>query len=157
MKNRLLLCLFMAALGLQSCKQKETAKEVKAELGPPTAVQCYQSIYENDTIHIKLNTYNKGQVTGDMVMKVANMPEKIGELTGEFHGDTIFADYSFYEGDNEKKKFKNPMAFLKKDEQLILGNGSIQITMGVSYLNKDVPIDFDRVKYKFNAVDCIAK
>jgi hypothetical protein len=37
---------------------------------------------------------------------------------------------------------------------LILGNGKIQVTMGASSFVKGEPIDFDRVKYKFNVIDC---
>ena len=39
----------------------------------------------------------------------------------------------------------------------ILGNGKIETSMGASYFVKGVPIDFERVKYKFTAVDCAAK
>ena len=49
------------------------------------------------------------------------------------------------------------MAFLKRDNQLILGNGKIETTMGASYFIKGDPIDYDNVKYKFNIVDCETK
>jgi hypothetical protein len=49
------------------------------------------------------------------------------------------------------------MAFLKRGNELILGNGKIQTTMGASYFVKGSPIDFDRVKFKFVTVDCEAK
>ena len=49
------------------------------------------------------------------------------------------------------------MALLKRSKQLILGNGTMQTTMGVTYLVKDKPIDFDRVKYKFDSVQCVEK
>ncbi|WP_236025508.1 hypothetical protein [Flavobacterium geliluteum] len=65
-----------------------------------------------------------------------------------------FVDYTFIEGGNKNKTFKNPIAFLKRDQQLILGNGTMQTTMGVTYLVKDQPIDFDRVKYKFTSIPC---
>lgn len=150
-------CLILSCIVLQSCKKNETQKEVEAvqvEAEEPINVECYQAIYENDTINLTLNTLKSGKIDGDMVMKVAGAPEKVGDLEGEFRGDTLFADYSFIEGANKEKTFKNPMAFLKRDKQLILGNGTMQTTMGVSYLVKDKPIDFDRVKYKFSSVDC---
>jgi hypothetical protein len=52
----------------------------------------------------------------------------------------------------KKKKYKNPMAFLKRGDDLILGNGEIHI--GDFFVN-DAAIDFDRVKYKFTAVECV--
>jgi len=156
MKNVIIPCLLLACIGLQSCKKEQTQK-VDA---PQTVaekivnVECYKAIYEKDTIDLKLNTLESGKVSGDMVMKVANAQEKTGNIKGEFHGDTLFVDYTFVEGKEGKNTFKNPMALLKKDKQLIIGNGTIQTTMGVSYLVKDQPIDFDRVKYKFSATDC---
>lgn len=157
MKNLVLSCLILSCIGLQSCKRDPKqieAEAAKAEGEKIASVQCYKAIYEKDTIDLKLNTLKNGTLTGDMVMKVFGAPEKNGEIKGEFHGDTLFADYTFKDKANKDKIFKNPMAFLKKDKQLILGNGTMQTTMGVTYLVKDKPIDFVTVKYKFDSVDC---
>lgn len=159
MKKLVLSCLILCLAGLQSCKNDEKQKEIEAaktEGEKVVSTQCYKAIYEDDTIDLKLNALKNGKISGNMSMKVSGAGERIGEIEGEFHGDTLFADYTFTEGTN-KKTFKNPMAFLKKDKQLILGNGTMQTTMGVTYLVKDKPIDFDRVKYKFDSVDCVDK
>ena len=150
-------CLIFSCIALQSCKKNETPKEVEAiqaEAEKPVTVECYQAIYEKDTVNLKVNTLKSGKIAGDMVMKVAGAAEKVGKIQGEFRGDTLFVDYTFIEGANKNKTFKNPMAFLKRNKQLILGNGKMQTTMGVTYLVKDQPIDFDRVKYKFSSADC---
>lgn len=160
MKNFVISCLILSCVGLQSCKNDEKQKELeatKADGEKSVNVQCYKAIYEKDTVDLKLNTLKNGEIAGKLVMKVANSPEKVGDIKGEFRGDTLFVDYTFIEVTNKDKTFKNPMAFLKKDKQLILGNGSMQTTMGVTYLVKDKPIDFDRVKYKFDSVDCVEK
>lgn len=159
MRKLLISSVLLSCIGLQSCKNDQSQKEVeatKSETEKPVNVECYQAVYEADIVDLKLNTLKSGKITGNLVMKVAGSPEKTGEITGEFHGDTLFADYTFIEGTN-KKTFKNPLAFLKRDKQLILGNGTMQTTMGVTYLVKDKPIDFDRVKYKFTTIDCIDK
>lgn len=49
------------------------------------------------------------------------------------------------------------MAFLKRGNQLILGNGEMQTTMGATYFVKGSPIDFERVKFKFTTIDCISE
>ena len=49
------------------------------------------------------------------------------------------------------------MAFLKRGEELILGNGKIITYLGVSSFAKGEPIDFENVKYKFNKTDCVDK
>jgi hypothetical protein len=160
MKNLFISCLLLSLVGLQSCKKNENNKEVetvKANKEEIVSTECYKAIYEKDTIELKLNTLKSGKLSGNMVMKVAAATERNGEIKGEFHGDTLFADYTFTEVTNKNKIFKNPMAFLKKDKQLILGNGTMQTTMGVTYLVKDKPIDFDRVKYKFETAECVGK
>ena len=157
MKKIIALCLVITCIGFQSCKNDEKQKEIetaKAEGEKVVNTQCYKAIYEKDTIDLKVNTLKNGKISGDMVMKVANAPERTGEVAGEFKGDTLFVDYTFTDSKNKNTNFKNPMALLKRDNQLILGNGTMQTTMGVTYLVKDKPIDFENVKYKFSTVEC---
>ena len=157
MKNLTLSCLLLSFIGLQSCKNEEKQKAAEAAKADGEAVvstACYKAIYEKDTIDLKLNTLKNGKLAGDMVMKVAPSTVRTGEVAGEFHGDTLFVDYTFKDNVNKDKTFKNPMALLKRDKQLILGNGVMQTTMGVTYLVKDQPIDFESVKYKFDETEC---
>lgn len=157
MKTTLLFCLLLASIGFQSCKKNENENNIKAKPIPvekPISIQCYKAMYEKDTIDLKMNTLKNGKITGDMVMKFFNTPKKVGKIAGEFSGDTLFASYTFIQGDNKKITFKNPMAFLKRGDQLILGNGKMQTTMGATYFVKDSPIDFESVKFKFAPVDC---
>ncbi len=160
MKNLVLPCLLVICIGFQSCKNEEKQKQAEAAKADAEIVvktECYQAIYEKDTLQLKLNTLKNGKLSGNMIMKVAPSTVRTGEIKGEFHGDTLFADYTFKDLATKDKTFKNPMAFLKKDKQLILGNGAMQTTMGVTYLVKDQPIDFDQVKYKFEAAECAVK
>lgn len=160
MRNLTLSCLLLSFIGLQSCKNEEkqkAAEAAKAEGETIVSTACYKAIYEKDTIDLKLNTLKNGKLTGDMVMRVAPSTVRTGEVAGEFHGDTLFVDYTFKDNVNGDKTFKNPMALLKRNNQLILGNGTMQTTMGVTYLVKDKPIDFESVKYKFDAAECAAK
>jgi hypothetical protein len=158
MKNLGLFCLLFSVIGLESCKNNQSENVVDAEQAQaekPISVQCYKALYEKDTIDLKVNTLKNGNITGDMEMRIFNMPIKHGEIAGETRGDTLFVSYTFVQGGYEKKTYKNPMAFLKKGEELILGNGKIEFVMGASSFIKGEPIDFDRVKYRFNSVDCI--
>ena len=124
MKNLSLFCLLLACSGLVSCKKDQNQQDIKAtQTEKPISVTCYKALYEKDTVELKINALKDGKITGNMVMKILDMPKKVGKITGEFHGDTLFADYSFFQGTNEEKIFKNPMAFLKKGNELILGNG----------------------------------
>ncbi len=158
MKTLKLYFLALAAIGITSCKDKnaEIVPEVE-NVDKPVTVACYEAIYERDTVRLKINTFNTGEIKGEMTMNIDNLPEKTGQIVGEFRGDTLFANYTFIEGTNKDVTFKNPMAFLKRDNQLVLGNGKIETTMGASYFVKGEPIDFEKVKYKLNAVDCDTK
>lgn len=160
MKKIVLSCLVLSFVGLQSCKNEEKQKELeaaKAEGEKVVTTECYKAIYEKDTIDLKVNTLKNGKIAGDMIMKVAPSTVRTGDIKGEFRGDTLFVDYTFTELETKTTKFKNPMAFLKKDKGLVLGNGTLQTTMGVTYIVKDKPIDFDKVKYKFAPAECKEK
>ena len=157
MKNLVLFCIFLACIGLESCNKNSKNTDAQAQPEKPLKVQCYKASYEQDTIDLKINTLATGKITGDMVMRIENMPKKVGKIAGEFHGDTLFVAYTFIQGANDKVTFKNPMAFLKRENELVLGNGKIETTMGASYFVKGEPIDFDNVKYKFTTVDCVDK
>jgi hypothetical protein len=160
MKNLGLFCLLLTCIGLQSCKKNENSKDIdtaKDLAEKPISVECYKALYENDTVELKINTLKDGKIAGDMVMKILDKPKKTGKITGEFHGDTLFVDYTFFQGAYDKKIFKNPMAMLKKGNELILGSGKIETYLGRSYFAKDKPIDFEKVKYKFTTVDCVDK
>ena len=155
MKNLGLFCLLLACIGFESCNKNQKATEAtQAVVEKPESVQCYKALYEKDTIDLKVNTLKEGKISGNMEMKLFNMPVKLGKIAGEFRGDTLFVAYTFIQGANDKTTFKNPMALLKRGNQLILGNGEIETTMGASYFVKGKPIDFDNVKYNFSKVDC---
>lgn len=160
MKNLCFYCLLLVGMGFYSCKKNQNENVIKTndtQPQKPMDIQCYKAYYEQDTVDLKINTLKNGKVTGDMVMKFFKMPVKIGKIAGEFHGDTLLTSYTFIQGTDKKITFKNPMAFLKRGEQLILGNGKMQTTMGATYFVKDEPIDFERVKFKFSAVPCVAE
>lgn len=153
MKKISLFCLLLACIGFVSCKNEEKQK-AKLEAEKPISVACYQALYENDTIDLTINTLKEGKISGNMVMKMVGSPINIGVIEGKFHGDTLYADYSFAHKEGEKETFKNPIAILKRGDSLILGNGKIEIYLGRSYFDKKSPIDFDNVKYKFAKINC---
>lgn len=158
MKTSLLFSLLFVCIGFQSCKKNENdikTKQIPVE--KPISVQCYKALYEKDSISLKVNTLKNGKITGEMTMEFFNTPKKVGKIAGEFSGDTLFASYTFIQGDNKKVTFKNPMAFLKRGNELILGNGKMLNTMGATYFDKSSPIDFESVKFKFKAVECVNK
>ncbi len=157
MKNLSLFGLLFICIGLGSCKEKQKEADAPVVTEAPVEMKCYKAVYEKDTIDLKINLLKDSKVSGDMEMKFENMPIKAGKIAGEMRGDTLFADYTFIQGANDKTTYKNPIALLKRGEELILGNGKIETYLGASYFAKGKPIDFDNVKYKFSNVDCVEK
>lgn len=159
MKKATLFCMFLTCIAFISCNKNQSQKSIEEQklAEKPVSVQCYNAIYETDTIDLKINTLKDGKISGNMDMKLINRPIKVGKISGEFRGDTLFVDYTFIQGTNDKVIFKNPMAFLKSGNTLILGNGKIITYLGVSNFAKGEPIDFENVKYKFNKTDCVDK
>lgn len=156
MKSLHLFGLALAVIGFASCKQNQEPQTVKpvAPVENISTTDCYTAVYESDTVALQMNTLENGKIAGNMTMRLENMPVKEGKIAGEFRGDTLFADYTFTQGANKQVTFRNPMAFLKKGEQLVLGNGQIETTLGASHFVKGKPIDFERVKYKFAKTAC---
>ena len=157
MRRSILLCLLITCITIVSCNKNKNNNGDKAIEDKVVSVDCYVALYEKDTINLKINTLKSGKISGTMDMKLIDMPIKFGKISGEFRADTLFVDYSFIQGTNEKVVFKNPMAFLKKGNELILGNGKIVTYLGASYFAKGEPIDFEKVKYKFNTIECVEK
>jgi hypothetical protein len=107
MKKEGLFCLLLVCIGFVSCRNEEKRKE-KLEAKKPISVDCYQALYEKDTVDLVINTLKDGKISGKMVMKFVEGSTNTGEIKGEFHGDTLFADYSFYQGKDSVKVFKTP-------------------------------------------------
>lgn len=116
--------------------------------------QCYMAIDGKDTAYLNINTFSSGIVTGDMKLNFSFNPDNDGSIEGKFIGDTLFADYTFTTEINKNKINKNPLAFLKTGDQLTLGIGIIETTLGKSYFVKDKPINFERGRFKFNPIEC---
>ena len=146
---------------LSSCNQGKN-KSQQAEVNKNTGdEQCYRAVFEKDTADLKLVTAADGKITGDLVMDFGQLEPNSQETTtnqgmiaGEYRGDTLFVDYTYTSGPTSKTVYKNPLAFLKRGDQLILGVGEIETYVGRTYFVKDKPIDFEKGKYKLEATDC---
>jgi hypothetical protein len=157
MKNSIITGLFIFCVSFQSCKQNEEGKvseetlDVVNKLAKKT---CYQAVYNQDTLDLKLTTLPDGKVSGSLVMHVEKEENRYGIVEGGFSGDTLLVSYTFAVGADAGTKFTNPLAFLKRGEELVMGNGKIENYMGASYFVKDIPIDYEKVKYKLSPVEC---
>lgn len=114
---------------------------------------CYLAIDGKDSAWLNLETSTSGAIKGDLLITFEEMPKNEGLVAGTMKGDTLFLDYTFKVGTSDVVR-KNPLAFLKKDEKLILGVGVIETSLGKSYFVKDKPINFERGRFTFEATSC---
>lgn len=158
MKSTPLYLAIMAIPLLFSCNQSgNKGSELKDSLAMAdtmTNKQCYSAVDGKDTANLVIKTTNSGKVTGKLLINYAEKGKNDGEIAGAFRGDTLFVDYTFKIGTENKTVYKNPLAFLSKDGQLFLGVGQIETTMGRSYFVKGKPISFDKGRFTFAAADC---
>lgn len=158
MKNTSLYLAIVALPLLFSCNQSNNkGSELKDSLAMAdtmTHKQCYVAIDGKDTADLSIKTMNSGKVTGKLVINYAEKGKNDGEIAGAYRGDTLFVDYTFKIGNENKTIYKNPLAFLSKDGKLILGVGQIETTVGRSYFVKGKPINFDKGRFTFAPADC---
>lgn len=154
-KNTFYLFTF-AVLFIAACNQnnERTNKTRLEKVDSVTNVTCLMAIDNPDTAYLKLNYLKSGKVTGNLMIKFLEKAKNDGQLTGQFSGDTLFADYTFKIGSSNPTVYKNPLAFLRKDGGLILGVGQIETYLGKSFFAKDKPIDFRQVRFVFDEVKC---
>lgn len=99
---------------------------------------------------------DQGQIKGQLNISynadtVASHQPTSGEITGEFKGDTLFADYYFTSG---KEQYINPIALLLKKDTLIMGHGKIYYYLGRTYFDNKTPISFNNSRFRFMPSGC---
>ena len=152
MRYLLKVCLAIAVIPfLASCGNTESKKETTKIIGNQ---ECYVAIDGADTAYLDLNITESGNIDGNLRINYTGNDQNIGTVSGKFKGDTLFVDYTFTVGETEQPIYKNPLALLKKDKQLILGVGQIETTLGRSYFVKGMPINFERGKFTFDPTEC---
>jgi hypothetical protein len=158
MKRNMLYLATMALPVLFSCNQEgNKAAELKDSLAKAdtmTNKQCFVAVDGKDTANLSVNTMHDGKVSGKLVINYAEKGKNDGEIEGAYKGDTLFVDYTFKIGTENKTIYKNPLAFLNKEGKLTLGVGQIETNLGRSYFVKGRPISFDKGRFTFEPADC---
>lgn len=148
MKNPILICLALASTVVYSCRQDNGKNPEK-----PIATTCYMAVDGRDTAKMELQSFSKGRVSGNLVVNYFNKENNHGEFEGAFKGDTLFVIYSFKIGKNSIG-YKNPLAFLKKDNTLVMGIGKMEGVLGRIYFRKDIPVDFAQGRFIYAPTNC---
>jgi hypothetical protein len=111
----------------------------------------YLAINDADTALLKL-IITGSQFKGQYEINYHGNFKDSGDVKGTIKGDTLLGDYHYQHYGIEKWQ-RVPIALLKKDEKLILGIGSTETYLGISYFRPGTVIDYDQVKFIFQKTD----
>ena len=162
MKNSICFLAILASGLISACNQPQYNSDQAADSISTAGIndRCYQAVFEKDTGDLKITTAEDGKVTGDLVMRYGLKPNEVervvnkGKVTGSFRGDTLFLNYLYTAGELNKTLYQNPLALLRKGEQLVMGVGQIETSVGRSYFVKNKPIDFNKGRFRFDPIEC---
>ena len=119
--------MLVAVASLFGCRQKKVElsgdEEVQQEVYITPQQNCYQYIKGQDTATLTLNTDGK-KATGDLSYSWFQKDKNKGTIDGEFHGDTIIANYNF---SSEGKQSMRQVVFLKQGDKLTEGVGEVEL------------------------------
>lgn len=159
MKNSLLYLSFLALPLMFSCNRggsdnSKSKGRLDALTDTVISKQCFIAVDQKDTATLTINNFENGKVNGHLLIKYVDKGKNDGQIEGAYKGDTLFVDYTFKIGTVNKTIYKNPLAFLKKDSNLVMGVGQIETHVGRSYFVKDKPISFEKGRFTFRPTDC---
>lgn len=145
------LLLFMATAFALQCCNNNSKDNITHNVGDSYSKHedCYVFINGKDSILMELNL-KSNKVTGHLMYNFYEKDDNLGTLSGEVHGDTIFAMYNF---DSEGQTSKREVAFLKKGNTLVEGFGEIEEKNGEMTFKNRKFLNFDS-NIILNKTDC---
>lgn len=149
-KQSLFLGVFAAiCIAIVSCNQEQLQEKIVEE-----KLVCYQSISGSDTAWLSIDTA-KSPISGKLTYNYTGKKEILdGQFKGKMYGDTLKGHFDF-KINNAEPPFRNPVAFLKKDGKLTMGEGQFMTVMGSGEFDDRVPIVFENGRFVFEEINCM--
>lgn len=110
----------------------------------------YSAVDKTDTARLNIILTDK-VFEGQYEISHDGVYKDSGDVNGVVKGDTLKGTFH-YQSYGIKKWYRIPIALLKKEEKLIMGTGSMQIYMNMTFFNKKIPIDYQHPKFVFERV-----
>jgi len=163
MKNQIYKVVLFIPLFLISCHhgKKNTAlhhEDSYSLIRKPE--QCFTAIFQKDTAFLKFKTMANGKIQGKLIIKYGELEplalEKElyrGDISGKFNRDTLFADYVFTDR-GKKALYRNPIALLRKNDELVLGYGTTINYLGRTWFMHRQAIKFNNSRFQFLPGQC---
>jgi hypothetical protein len=118
----------------------------------PSKFTCYIAINKSDTAWLDIDTSER-KIKGLFTMSYGGKKKLHGQLKGTIKGDTLNAHYDF-KVNKVDKWYRNPVSFLRKDNQLVMGVGEIVMVWGSGVFKEGVPVDYDKGRFVFERTVC---
>lgn len=150
MKKQLLviLLLFPLSFCISSCNREQPKQEVIEK-----KMVCYQSISAGDTAWLSIDTAQRVIIGTLTINYVTKMEIYDGKFTGKMNGDTLKGHFDF-KINKADPSFRNPLAFLKRENKLTMGVGQFMTVMGTAQFDDRVPIDYEKGRFVFEEAEC---
>lgn len=136
--SQLFLLLIVACMLAIGCNQND------AKTSSDHSMIKYVAYREGDTA-VALIEQSKSVFKGVLEIKYRSAYIDSGDVKGIIKGDTLIGDFHFKHYGLAKWNRK-PIAFLKSEDKLILGEGVLKLTVGFPHFNPAFPIDYDEKK-----------
>ena len=137
--NALLVIFAIILLIISSCTHPEPEEHGKKV--------TYSAVNKTDTARLHIILTDKA-FEGQYEISHDGVYKDSGDINGVIKGDTLKGTFH-YQSYGVEKWYRIPIALLKKDQQLIMGVGSMQIYMNMTFFNKNIPIDYQHPKFVF--------
>ena len=150
MKHQHLFIISVCALSILifSCNREQPKQEVVEK-----KMACFRSVSMGDTAWLTIDTAQK-VTTGTLKINYVNKMEIYdGKFTGKMHGDTLKGYFDF-KINQANPAFRNPLAFLKRDNKMTMGVGQFMTVMGTAQFDDRVPIDYEKGRFVFEEIAC---
>ena len=153
------LVLFLAAIMIASCNNEskksteittveDTVKTIENKIMIPVS-SCYSSTTGKDTVTLKVEV-SPNVVTGKLLYKFYEKDSNKGEFDGQFHGDTLLADYKFM---SEGQLSTRQVIFLIKNNVAREGYGKMEEKNGKMVFKDMKGVSFE-TGLTLNKVEC---
>jgi len=111
------------------------------------AKELYRAIDKNDTASLKVRLTQK-EFYGQFEINYHGLYKDSGDVNGVLKGDTLKGTFH-YQHYGTDEWYRIPIALLKKNNKLIMGVGSMEIYMNMTFFTKSIPIDYQHPKFVF--------
>lgn len=110
----------------------------------------YRAINKDDTANLNVILKDK-EFYGQYEINYHGDFKDSGDVNGIVKGDTLLGTYH-YQHYGIQEWYRIPIALLKKNHKLMMGVGSMEIYMNMTFFTKSIPIDYQHPMFIFEKV-----